>query len=405
MQDKEKVKQVASFASKGRIAIASIITVSCLAVIGYAGMRPVAAKGKPESACPSCTSTLITGDEPTITKLMAGVTYQFRIDPQSTVPTGGTWSAQYGTVDAQGNYTAPTYQPPWGQDKLTYHAPDGIEESNLTILVAANPDLPDSGYPRYIRVPGNWDDHNNIEGNPQAQLISGADGSVVETGDLGSLAEEWPKLPTLDADDEVAGPPVTSDCTDLVADTTVPVGQEQMSAATVVAQDVVGSVSDALVVVLPANQPVQKKPKKCVIWPVNPLPIWNHDPCPGPPSASREVESKPVTTGPVKIPPLQSGSMEFSAEVNVSLGMKGYGDLGVGYKIGASYPMTRQILEWKQTIKKDIYKCKNGVWTFVGTKTCTRSGNGEWAYPKWVAVIDGYNPNGYPNEWTPWSCD
>lgn len=333
---------------------------------------------------------------------MAGVTYQFRTNPASNLPSGGTWSCEYGTVTSSGDYSAPIFQPPWGQDTITYEAPNG-DIARLDILITQNPSIPGSGYPKYIRVPAGTLATTSLEQNPTAEVIAGVGASAVDSGPLSDIATQYPNLPTYEAGEDALSAPNTTDCADLEPDTSIVVNNSSQNAATLNSQDVIGEVSDAMVVVIAPSLSQAQKPKKCVVWPVNPFPAWYNDPCTTGTTLSNDSKSK--RQGPKLIPPLQNGQMQFSAEVEAKLGREGLGELGVGFKIGISYPVTRQITQWTETLKRDVYRCVNGAWKFQGTKTCSRTGHGEIAFPKWVAVIDGYPVNGFPNTWGPWNCN
>lgn len=74
---------------------------------------------------------------------------------QKNVKPGGTWSAEYGVVDKDGEYTAPPYTPQEGIDTLTYQAPQGsaVNSVAVRIHILPNPQIPGSQYTPYLVDP------------------------------------------------------------------------------------------------------------------------------------------------------------------------------------------------------------------------------------------------------------
>lgn len=335
-----------------------------------------------------------------MTKLMAGVTYKFRIDPTSSLPAGGTWTCDFGSINQVGDYTAPGFMPPHGQANITYSAPNG-DAACLDVLIAPNPALPASGFPAYIRIPSGFMSPTNTEGNPLAEYISGPSQVATDSGHLVDMVAAHPGVLTLESGEDYPAPRSSSDCKDLAVDTTVLDGGVMQKAATVDAVDIVSSASDSLIVLIPQSMQPAQKPKKCVVWPVNPVPSWNNTNCTG--NQERTVDGPVTRKGPFPVPPPQTGTYSFTREAQAHLEALGLGSLGAGFSIGVSYPMTRELQHWFESKKQDVYRCVNGKWKFVRTKSLDRSGFGERTMPNWVAAIDGYPVSGASGNWSPWT--
>ncbi len=337
-------------------------------------------------------------EEHIVLKVTAGVNYQFRIAQSSNLPTEGGWTCDYGVIDSRGNYTAPTYQPPWGQDSITYQAPNG-DEAKLEIIIGINPNLGTSGHAQYIRVPAGHFRTKNLNANPIAEVVSGSGGKVIARGKLGDMTTAYSKLPTYEVGEAILAAPRISRQAPLVKDKTYLENGKKVQAATVPAKKITGKRSSAMVVLLPAALSSTDRPKQCFLGPASPIPNWKGVASSG---NLREISSKPITTGPKLIQPMQMGSIEFTSAAKTPIEEAKLGALIEGYRLGLKYPMTRQITQSKQTIKRDVWQFVSGKWKFLETKTYSRTGFGEIASPRWVAVIDGYPTNGTPNEWTSW---
>ena len=65
-------------------------------------------------------------------------------------PKSGVWKAKFGIVDPKGNYTAPPYTPPSGEDEITFTENDKLNLKTLTVLVRI---LPNSSIPGSSQTP------------------------------------------------------------------------------------------------------------------------------------------------------------------------------------------------------------------------------------------------------------
>lgn len=355
--------------------------------------------------CKPCQQSL--GTEPTVLKLMAGYTYQMQVDPFSGLASGGTWDCQYGTIDPSGHYTVPNYTPPYHQDRVSYTDPTGAS-AHMDIYVKPDPDVASTGYPRYIVYATGAKGAPSYETNPASQLI-GNNGTVLASDTLMNLVAGYPTIPVVEGSypAEFEAEPVLTDCEDIPVAVEVPVEPGLQARRTSgVVDEQAQTATETMLVVNTASTPQKAKPQKCKPQrTLPPPPFWYLD-CSGNPNAVLYVDGTPVLTGPTPVPPLQTASIEFTAGIKANLDAAGLGGLGIGFDIGATYSMTRQILQYKETKRREKYCCKNGLLQFCAVEQCTRSGQGEWVVPKWVAFVDGYPANGDPDPdtWTSWNC-
>lgn len=74
----------------------------------------------------------------------------------ATIQAGGTWSADFGTINQNGDYVAPPHTPPFGLDTVKYEDRQGTEV-HLQIRILPNPALPGSGSTPYVQAPWSVD--------------------------------------------------------------------------------------------------------------------------------------------------------------------------------------------------------------------------------------------------------
>ncbi len=333
-------------------------------------------------------------------KLTAGVTYHFA-DMQLSPGVNPNWETEYGTISSTGDYIAPSYMPPMGLDRISYVAADG-SNAMVTIRLVANPNLPDSGYPRYLQ-------RTNIVlqsfpaggANPvyAYNLIGGAAQTVLATGDINTIAGNAP-IPVLEPNDTYDGPVAVVDCVAIDVVSATPLSQRLSVPSGAVQTESVNAVGSLTVTapgagVTPVPLPI---PAKCTPVPVNPWPIRDNKNCTLPGGLHRVYGpwGKPVRK--------KVKNQDVTIEMTVDLALQILERYGISVKDGVKYPGNRTILEWTKSRKNDLYVCRNGVWTFQRTEICTSTAAGESTSPVWIAFVDGYPSDGGPGPWGPESC-
>ena len=85
---------------------------------------------------------------PDVLLLQAGASLPLSL----TQPVNGTWKAEFGVVDASGNYTAPPYTPPTGVDVVTFMGTGEMSYKTFTlrIRILPNPNIPGSSQTPYV---------------------------------------------------------------------------------------------------------------------------------------------------------------------------------------------------------------------------------------------------------------
>ena len=418
----ENIRQVSSLAFKEGGHILAVALPLAIVVAGLGGasllrgsrrsaetivIKSLATPSSNAGSCPTCSLKLKSSASQNVLELTAGQTYALSVNPSGSIAADGTWSADYGSIDASGNYTAPSFQPPFGEAVVTYLPPSGATPVTLNILVAADPAVPDTAYPRYISYAVGATGALNYNANPVASVVGGASASVIQSGNLLDLTAAYPGLPVYEGNPPSGlNAPAPFDCVDPAVAVSSANTTQALHTLAAVTVTTFGDLTDGLLIAVPASLAPGKKPKTCKVGPLFPPPVGLGHPCTDENLYSPAVPTI-ITKGPSIVPPSQTGSMEFTAGINATLGIQGLASLRAGFNIGVTYPLTRIILAYSQSYRQDVYTCVNGQFKFLKTETCSRSGFGESCTPKWVSVVDQSPVNGAPDpdKWTPWNCN
>jgi hypothetical protein len=79
---------------------------------------------------------------------------------------------------------------------------------------------------------------------------------------------------------------------------------------------------------------------------------------------------------------MNTGNFFVNAEIGAQIAASGFSvEVGVGYP----YSITSWVVV--QNIERDVYKCVDGMWTFIGREKCERTGVLMSLNPKWICVI------------------
>lgn len=357
----------------------------------------------------SCT---ITPDTPHTDAVdaVAGTTISLRVAQQGAdLQPGGTWEAQLGSFNTAGDYTAPSYIPPYGVDEILYHSPDG-RTARLTVRVIPDPSLPQTGQPLYQVVTA---DFLHLPPDPYASptptpaptpptydtSAASADSESFYASDAAAsdavAVEPEPQpfgtpdsaKPLVVSSDQYAQPALVYDC--------VEVDPVELTA------------TDALYE-MPAEQdgtPVsgirllqassKQKPKKCKAGPYNPPPPYCGTGCTG----GTRVVNGPVKTFQRFGPVVNMGSIKVTAEISAQLAGMGFKGVAEG-----TYNITGQYIYYGAAYTRDVYGCVNGQWKFLYREACEAKAVGLITAPPWAAALWGYARNGGPGQWSPWMC-
>lgn len=122
--------------------------------------------------------------------VVAGTTLPFRWAHY--VGGGGTWSADWGTINSNGDYTAPAFLPPFGTDTISYHRSDGFTEL-IELRIVPNPNINNSDKTAIKRVYWRSDGQAGTTANPVNNVSISHEGKFVPL----ATDEELPLLPQL----------------------------------------------------------------------------------------------------------------------------------------------------------------------------------------------------------------
>lgn len=349
----------------------------------------------PAKGCRFCTQGASTASVHWL-KLVAGVTYTFT-DHLLSRGANPFWEAEYGTITASGSYTAPSYMPPLGLDTISYMTADGSTAS-VTIRIVANPNLPDSGYPRYLRRTTTvLQSYPNYPPVFSYQLIGGASQNVLSTGEMNSIGGSAP-IPVLEPGDTYDAPVRVVDCVSLPIAASKAHKREFSVLSNAIFSDSRRPIT-SLVVTSPTEYLTPfPGPEKCKPTPINP---WSSNQNKGymKPDGEHRVYGSWGKRTKKRIKD-QAVAIELGASSAAEIS----GRYGITPAVGTRFSGRRTIWEWSRTRHNDIYVCKNGVWTFARSETCRMTASAETTIPIWMAYIDGYASNGEPGPWSPESC-
>ncbi len=319
----------------------------------------------------------------------------------STFHPGGTWSAVYGQITADGRYTAPRYVPARGVDTINYSFPQHPEWPGLQldVRVVANPAIPGSGSTPYTVTATNTAADSQAKGiiTWQPALPAGVS-PPVSVADL----EKGP-IAVVSPGQELPAPVEVANTFPVPSQTKVGI-----AAYVLPATNGIGSATAALVVMRPVSASPLLQAKELPQLAGNP----NNNPDPvtqaeTQPCKEGTKESGPFVTGPITKTmapnqPSPLASVELSAELSATV-LKDF-----GIKIGAkgTVNVVGTYYNWHQTGSKAVYMCVNGQMTYQYTAQCFRDGSSLITVPNWVAHEIYNEPmDGTPNNWSGWTCN
>ncbi len=284
---------------------------------------------------------------------------------RGTLPPGGTWQAKLGKIDANGQYTAPQFYYPAGYDTVEYWATNGTVYST-DILVKRDPTKPYHG------------------GN--ALFKTEAD-EMVDVPDDG----EWHEVVEPGTTDEL---PTPLECVPIVAVNVTTDTEAQQSVVQLQTDQATSATQQMFAQATPLQVVGAQKCKN--IGPIYPRPTGGCVP-----GTTKEVR------GPLKTFSKASGPWSDNATLTMSatLAAEIKKIFKIDVSIGGTYTIRSKPIDYVQSQTIDKWACgADGQWTYVGSTVCKRFATGVQTIPDWGAWWLGYNKDGSPKHWSPWSC-
>lgn len=284
-------------------------------------------------------------------------------DPNGRIQPGGAWDTDFGTVDTDGAYTAPSFTPPEGLDRVHYADANG-NDVYINVRILPNPSIPNSD-----KTPTVTFDY--MTGNSSAQS-SGQSPQAANTED-GPFAPTGKTIVVLPG--ETPAPP------EEILTTTALVGEIVSGASVLVlpARSVVGDTSAIYA------RPLDETPQQVTLLP-NVLPPTG--PCT---SGSTSVYGpyKTITT---------RGRTAILADVKVDAGLKAdvLKTFGINLSLNATFHVQGQYYDWKRTRLKFVYVCYKRRWVLQDTLICDGLAQSLVTTPAWAILPTGYPRNNEP---------
>lgn len=301
-------------------------------------------------------------------------------DPAGSVQPGGAWDTQFGTVDPNGVYTAPSFTPPEGLDRIHYLDPQG-DDVYVDVRIMPNPAIPNSDQIPYVTVADASSDAMQGGGgsSPQVQQAQPADASD------GSDTTFAPTSQTIVvAPGETPAPPLQ------INGTTPLIGEIVNGANVLVLPALFGDGTTSAIYA----QPLDETPQVVTLTP-------DVVPPSGPCTSGETAVYGPVRTTYAPEP----GSVNL-ADFVVNAGFKADAAkyFGVTLNIGATYHVQGKYYDWKQERTKYVYACSNKHWVFIYTRQCDSLATSLTTTPPFAILGTGYPRNNMPRPYGPEAC-
>lgn len=292
-------------------------------------------------------------------------------DPTGAVQPGGTWSANFGTIDASGIYTAPSFTPPEGLDRLHYTDPNS-NDIWINVRVLPNPAIPNSDQTPYVTF--DYLHNNAMKGGGQTAQAQQAqrEGSPAPDQEFAPTSQTIVEMPG----DTPAPPEQVSSATPLVAETI-----DGESVLTLPALDGGGDPTSVIYA-----QPLNETPQNVTLVPEVLAPTG--------PCTSGETSS----FGPYSDTPTPQNGMVALRDVTVSaeLGGSAFHIFNVKLTVGGTYHVQGQFYNWKRTRTKYVWVCSRKRWVLEYTKHCDSYSLSLRTTPPWAILAEGYPQNNQP---------
>lgn len=347
--------------------------------------------------------------QPPVVLLMAGTTLRLRVDRNDgTLQVNGTWKAEYGQVDAFGNYRAPAYMPPGGVDTLTYTDPRDVA-AELQVRVTPNPSIPGSDATPYVRATVPLDtpvpDGSPSITPPPPAIVGNAPVLVLEPGEavpapaayglvaplpVGTVlgVPAYRQLPARIGDQETDAIYAMRDANGL-SRARLLVGPLVLSGA-----GPRGGIDPDPSVDLTTGDPssgtapgAERKPgqvrPRCANGEMRA--VWD-PPQPRP----QQIIEPPLTLGTITVDAGMSADILRVFQLNISA--------------NAVFQVQGFPTLWKYVRRKHVYVCRNGDFYYMYTRTCVSYARSMTTSPTWAYKYLGWKPGNRPNTPGPESC-
>lgn len=399
---------------KSRRAIAvtvSIAAVSALA-IGFVHREPATtamsrlalASSKSKATCACSSAHALAGvararqsgpGSFSFVQFLTGQTRQLKVDFSSgLVAAGGTWTARWGSIDAQGNYTAPPMLPPAAQDNIDYVDPSG-NTAEILVDIVPDPNVQGSSTQPYVvnsaLPPDPYYTNTGVTANAAKSAVSPSPTSPVFTLAQATFPSGAIVYEPIGATPE---PPVSMDvCEDEAVITIGSDSGEYIPS--------MGSTGTNATLIYVRADPTKPQIKKCAkTGPHNPrqTPKGN---CTG---TSITQPGGAISTSDTPSPWKDFGKVTVNVSANLALEINSHYNIGISAGANIVTDLQEQIHTYKRAQWVDTYGCSNGHWQFLFTQYCTQTATGVVTIPQWYDLALGYDVNGAPGPYTPWVC-
>ena len=293
-------------------------------------------------------------------------------DPAGSIQPGGAWVSDFGTVDASGVYTAPSFTPPEGVDRLHY-TDSASNDVWVTVRILPNPDIPNSDQTPYVTF--DYLHNNAMQGGPTPQ------------------AQQAQRADAADESDDVTFAPTSQTVVELPGDTPAPPLQI-IATASLAAQTVDGT----SVLTLPATrsggddtsaiyaQPLDEAPKFAELIP-------DISPPTGPCTSGETSVYTPYTT---TVTPHKGLDTFVSIKADSGVKAKVHDIFDIDLTLGLTYPVKGQVYDWKRSRFQYVYVCVNNHWVQTHKYICDGYTLSLVTFPPWAIIFESFPRDNKP---------
>lgn len=290
----------------------------------------------------------------------------------------GTWEAKFGAVDANGNYTAPPYTPPAGEDVITFKGSGEMSYKTLTlrIRVLPNPAIPGSSQTPYIVAApvasvDKYGEEQRIGGSPTIVFPKSA--PLPPAQFLRTITVVQPgEKPVPPVQVTQAGPALVSN---------------DKAAYILPAVNEVGDATDAVRVGVQTIGFIPQQAKELPQLAGNP----NNNPDPHTNTETKCVEGTTDDVYSAYTETTTQGPIVSAGELTVDAGMQ-KAALPLTINLHDKITVNEIFTNYTRTRMHYVYKCINGERVHILTYTCSANTVGYFIDPQWAAPFVGRKP-------------
>lgn len=300
-------------------------------------------------------------------------------DPTGAIQPGGSWTTNFGSVDASGVYTAPSFTPPEGMDQVHYVDPNGSDVF-INVRILPNLSIPNSGQTPSVTVA--YTTGGAVQAPPalSAQTQQAPAGDIMPPSGGVSLSDQLfvPTSQTIvEAPGDTPAPP-------LQLNTTTPLVGETVSGISVLTLPATDGGSNATSAIY--AQPVDEAPQLVTLLPNVPNLVVRCD------------SGEKAEWGPYSITVTPHKNMETLASIKADSGVTAtvLSNFGIHLTLNFTYNVKGQYYDWKQTRTKYVYACVNRRWVLQYTRHCDAYSLSLITTPPWAILFEGFPRNNAP---------